>query len=294
MIKRLLMGVLLTAASVSAFAYSSLNELLTDMNRKQVDAIREYIAANPSADDAAEARERLVYGLVSIDDFTGAVELLLERYSELPEDKSEVELSYAFGEIVVPVIQLYKMDGRKDDALAFIGRVREDFSNHQMADIINETLEEFAGSFDQPAVGDELEIEFTAIDGREVNLADLKGKVVLVDFWATWCLPCIKAMPDLMAAYDEFKDQGFEIIGISLDSDREKLEDYLSRENIAWPQYFDGEGWDSDFARRYRIDAIPATFLIGRDGLIAATDIPGSELKTQVAALLAQSESSDE
>ena len=287
MIKRMFTGLLLAACALNTFAYSSLDELMADMNKKQVEAIRNYIEANPEAEDVAEARERLIYGLVSVDDFSGALAILEKSYQDLPADKSALELNSAFGELVVPMIQLYRMEGAKEKALVFIESVREDFKSHTMAEMINEALDEFLAMFDQPGVGDELEISFTTIDGREVNLADLKGKVVLVDFWATWCLPCVKAMPAIKAVYDEFHEQGFEIIGISLDSDREKLDEFIAREKLDWPQYYDGEGWDNEIARRYGIDAIPATFLIGRDGLIAATDIADTALKAQVAALLA-------
>jgi len=287
MIKRMIVLAWVSAAWTSVLAYSSLEELMTDMNRKQVEAIRAYIEANPEADDRAEARERLIYGLVAVEDYAGAIGLLEEMYKELPADKSGLDLSAAFGEVVVPMIQLYRMDGRKDDAMKFVGVVREEFKDHDMADTINEALDEFTKMFEQPGVGDELDIEFTAVDGREVSLKDLKGKVVLVDFWATWCVPCLKVMPDIKAVYDEFHDQGFEVVGISLDSEKEKLESYLAKEKIDWPHYFDGEGWDNMIAKQYGIESIPATFLIGPDGLIAATDVPASSLKARVAELLA-------
>lgn len=282
------------AASTPAFAYSSLDELMHDMNKQQVDAIRAYIEANPDAADIAEARERLVYGLVSIDDYAGAIALLEERYKALPEDKSELDLSSAFGELVVPLIQLYRMDGNKEKAVQFIEEVRGAFKDHAMIDTINESLDEFSKVFDQPGVGDTLDISFTAIDGREINLADLKGKVVLVDFWATWCVPCLKVMPEVKALYNDFHDRGFEIIGISLDSDKDKLANFVAKEEIAWPQYFDGEGWDNEIARRYGIESIPATFLIGPDGLIEASEAPVDTLRARIESLLASAESTTE
>lgn len=290
MIRIALLTLCCLAGLARASDYTSLEELMLDMNRRQVEAIRAYMAANPEAEDLSEARERLIYGLVSIDDHDGALKMLEEAYAGLPEDKTGLELDAAFGEIVVPMIQLYRLENRKEDAAAFIDRVRADFKNHEMADTINEALDEFAGMFSQPGPGEILDIAFTAIDGREINLADMKGKVVLVDFWATWCVPCLKAMPGLKAVYDEFSERGFEIVGISLDSDREKLESYIEKEALAWPHYFDGKGWENDIAARYGIESIPSTFLIGPDGTIAATDLNETDLREQVAALLATTE----
>jgi thiol-disulfide isomerase/thioredoxin len=270
----------------AAQAYDSLEALMLDMNRQQVEAIRAYLDANPEADDAAEAQERLIYGMVSIEDYDGALSLLESRYRALPEDKSDLDLSVAFGEIVVPMVQLYQMAGRKDDGIAFVAGVREAFASHSMAETINEALDEFVTGFDAPATGDRMEIAFTAIDGREVDLAAMEGKVVLVDFWATWCVPCLRTMPGLKKVYDEFNEKGFEIIGISLDSERGKLEEYVAKEGIAWPQYFDGLGWDNELAGRYGIESIPATFLIGPDGTIVGTNLSETQLRAQVAALL--------
>jgi len=286
MIKRLILLTLISICGLTAFAYSSLEELMIDMNKKQVAAIREYMAANPEAADLNEANERLVYGLVAIDDYAGAITLLEAQYKNLPADKTELDLSMAFGETIVPLIQLYRMDGREDAGSAFITQVREEFKDHAMIDTINESLDEFNKMFELPGVGDTLDISFTALDGREVKLADLKGKVVLVDFWATWCVPCIKAMPEIKKLYAEFHDKGFEIIGISLDSDKEKLASYLAKEDIKWPQYFDGAGWDNEIARQYGIESIPATFLIGADGLIAASDSPVETLYARVDSLI--------
>ena len=111
-----------------------------------------------------------------------------------------------------------------------------------------------------------LELSFTAVDGRKVDLAGLRGKVVLVDFWATWCPPCVEEVPELVEIYGKFKDRGFEIVGISLDSDQAALEKFTAENKMTWPQFFDGKGWENEFAQRFRIQSVPTMWLFDRDG----------------------------
>ena len=117
-----------------------------------------------------------------------------------------------------------------------------------------------------------LDLKFTSVDGKQVNLADLKGKVVLIDFWATWCPPCRAEVPNVVAAYQKYHDQGFEIIGISLDQNKDSLLSFTKEHNMTWPQYFDGQGWQNKISSANGIDSIPAMWLIGKDGLIATTN----------------------
>jgi len=132
-----------------------------------------------------------------------------------------------------------------------------------------------------------LEINFVAMDGREVNLAQMRGKVVLVDFWATWCGPCVAETPVLKDAYEKFNSRGFEIIGISFDSDRATLEDFVKANGLTWPQYFDGKYWENDLGRRFGIHSIPTQWLVDRKGHLR--DLRGrDDLTAKVEQLLAE------
>ncbi len=133
-----------------------------------------------------------------------------------------------------------------------------------------------------------LDLKFKAVDGADVDIARLRGKVVLVDFWATWCGPCRMEMPNVVAAYNELHKDGFEIVGISLDQSKEKLLGYTQQAGMTWPQYFDGKGWANDISRRYGINAIPAAWLVDKKGVVRTTQARGADLAVQVRALLAE------
>lgn len=117
-----------------------------------------------------------------------------------------------------------------------------------------------------------LDLKVTAVDGSAIDLSKLRGKVVLLDFWATWCPPCREEVPNVVAAYKKFHDQGFEIVGISLDQSKEKLLAFTKDNGMTWPQYFDGQGWSNTVSSKFGIDSIPAMWLIDKKGMVVTTD----------------------
>lgn len=129
---------------------------------------------------------------------------------------------------------------------------------------------------------------FTAVDGREVDLAKLRGKVVLIDFWATWCGPCMEEIPNVVANYKKYHDKGFEIVSISLDkaADRQKLIDYTKEHDMPWPQHFDGKFWKNKYAVEYSITGVPAMFLLDQNGMLVSTDARGPKLEAEIKRLL--------
>lgn len=135
------------------------------------------------------------------------------------------------------------------------------------------------------AVGQKFtDFEMQTPEGKTVKLSDYagKGKVVLVDFWASWCGPCRREMPNLVEAYAKYKGKNFEIVGVSLDRDAEAWKDGIKKLNITWPQMSDLKYWDSEGAKMYAVSSIPHTMLIDAEGTIIARGLHGEELEAKL------------
>ncbi len=127
-------------------------------------------------------------------------------------------------------------------------------------------------------------------EGTQLALKDLLGKVTLIDFWAAWCKPCRDENPNIVRVYNKFKDQGFNVIGISLDREdqRDRWLQAIEDDNLAWPQISHLQFWDEPIAKLYGIRAIPAAFLLDENGVIIARDLRGPELERKVQEFLSK------
>lgn len=121
--------------------------------------------------------------------------------------------------------------------------------------------------------------------GEMLNLSDLRGKVVLVDFWASWCGPCRKENPNVVRVYNQYKDKGFEILGVSLDQNRERWLQAIEKDQLTWQHVSDLQGWKNEVALLYNVRTIPHTILLDKEGRIIARNLRGRALENKLAEL---------
>ena len=131
------------------------------------------------------------------------------------------------------------------------------------------------------------DMTFNSPDGKPLKLSDLRGQIVLIDFWASWCRPCRMENPNVVAAYKKFKDKGFTIYSVSLDQDGSRWKDAIAQDGLIWPNHVsDLKGWQSEAAKLYGVQGIPAQFLLDKDGKIIAKNLRGEDLEKKLAELL--------
>jgi thiol-disulfide isomerase/thioredoxin len=125
-------------------------------------------------------------------------------------------------------------------------------------------------------------------EGKERSLRDLRGKVVLIDFWASWCGPCRRENPHVVELYKKYKDKGFEILGVSLDTDRARWVDAIAKDGLTWPQVSDLRGWSSAPGQLYGVSSIPFTVLLDKDGKVIAKQLRGALLTQKLEEIFGQ------
>lgn len=118
--------------------------------------------------------------------------------------------------------------------------------------------------------------------GKHIALDDLRGKVVLVDFWATWCGPCLTELPNLAKAYKKYHDKGFEVISVSLDKDLEKCAEFIKKHEMNWYHIGDGRGWNAKLAKKHKVQGIPLAVMVGKDGKIISIQARGAGLAVAI------------
>lgn len=174
----------------------------------------------------------------------------------------------------------------------------QEFPNGEFAFLFSSLKDQLASVVERTANQEKIKVgevapdfNATTIDGKPIKLSDYKGKVVLLDFWATWCGPCLMELPNVKKVYEAHKDKGFEIIGISADEDVADLKKLVEQENIQWPQIFDGGDKGGAIQEQYGVMKYPTTILLDKEGKINTIDASGDELGDAVEKLVGGSNS---
>ena len=214
-------------------------------------------------------------------------EIIVSKYSDLVAKKIKENTS-SFASIMA--IQQLRPENYLDIYIALDKGLNEKYPD-------NKDIKSFHGMVQQAQmmvakteaikVGNEApELILPMPNDKDLALSSLRGKVVLIDFWASWCAPCRKELPNVKRCYEKYKSKGFEILGVSLDKDRSAWLEAISSEGLTWPQVSDLKYWQSEACQIYAIQSIPYTVLIDKEGKIIATELRGADLDKKLAEVL--------
>ena len=161
----------------------------------------------------------------------------------------------------------------------------------------DEDIKELAPLFEGPSrrlslEGSKMDVFGTTLDGEEFDWESYRGKVVLIDFWATWCGPCLAEFPNLKDAYEKYHDQGFEIVGVNIDDRKFAVEQYLDKNTLPWPQLHQEEDGNA-MAEHYGVNSIPFIVLVGKDGKVISTEARGRKLQEHLEKIYGSAESGE-
>jgi len=237
---------------------------------------------SPESVDAAFELGSLLYskGMLLQDEssYKQAITYLSEYVTRSSNDRQKLAAAHFY------LAESYKANNKFDDARHEYKLVIDEFGD--VSPRIKQMAQTNLDDFDvqqKLAVGNEpINFEVKSIKGTKLSPAQYHGKVLLIDFWATWCGPCRAEMPNVKKIYNKYKTRGFEIVGISLDKSRSDLDRYLVSNSITWPQYFDGKYWNNDIAHQYGVRSIPTTYLVDRNGKIRYKSLRGAKLEKAV------------
>ncbi len=276
----------LTAAKLKLESLGALSQLGVEGAEEEMTAFAASLAGSPNKDLAMEAKRmqliseaREIFSVGKLDGVAGLVQKTAALMQENPDDQQTAALAMQLAGV------LEQVPGGNElavTAMKTFGPIMAASNDPR----IKQLAESFDGKLRLMALpGNPMELKGELLDGRPFDQATFAGKVVLVDFWATWCGPCVAEIPNMKTEYEKYHAQGFEVVGISLDEDRAEVEKFVADNEIPWPILFAGKGWQDPVAQFYGISGIPQLVLIGRDGNVITLDVRGEKLGEKLAEL---------
>jgi thiol-disulfide isomerase/thioredoxin len=245
------------------------------------DISREFLAVAQTSEDKAEAHYRMAIalqrqGLItkkdkcfadSCDEFKTALEL----------DRQFSEVHYAWG---ISLARLHQDEQARTEFAAYLDKDRANSDLHERAKRYMERIDLARATMAPP-------FSVTTLDGQHLSMDSLAGKVVLIDFWATWCGPCREALPHIRSIAARFAGQPFVVLSISLDKDEAKWKDFVAKNGMTWLQYRDG-GFEGGVAKQFAVTGIPATFTIDADGVLEDQHVGDADIEGKLKKLIAR------
>lgn len=300
-----------TPAPSPAVAPTDVAAILRDHDRTLVKALQAYLGANPNAEDREQAYMVLFERVIENDWYTDA-EATAREYLKSQPGGAVVPLA----RIVATMARA--QGGQFEAALSDYRSLVQGLNQPEQEEFASNFADSLAGSAvaagevevarkvyelllqqygDSPNLRQKVEDELARLalvgrpappvtartmDGKPLRLSDLRGKYVLVDFWATWCAPCVSDLPSLRSAYDRYHDRGFEIVAVSLDESPQAVSDFVRTRKLPWTQLHQAS-CDADLVAAFKVGSIPASYLIGPDGTVLRMNLKGEGLQKLLA-----------
>jgi thiol-disulfide isomerase/thioredoxin len=278
--------ILLTTLCVHSFRIQAkdANEITQKHLKPLVKELSTYIEKNPDAEDLNEATETALQ-IANILEDNETISILLMNAYHRELDRGQLD-SQALAIAGVMAAQFAIEQGDKATAREIHTELKK-ISDMYMDPSLMKAANHLQGLLATPAIGDAPTLAGKTLTGENITLDQFKGKVVMIDFWATWCGPCVAELPNVKRTYDKYHEQGFEIIGVSLDRDKAALEAFIEKKEMNWSHLYDPEQ-TSSLASQFAVKSIPTILLIDRNGKIASINARGPELEVEVARLIEQ------